>query len=553
MNGNGANGRTIRKQVGVWIRVSTEDQAQGDSPEHHEHRARSYAEAKDWEVVEVYHLEGVSGKNVADHAETKRMLADVASGRIEALIFSKLARLARNTKQLLEFADRFKEAGADLVSLQESIDTSTPAGRLFYTMIAAMAQWEREEIAERVAASIPVRAKLGKSLGGRAPFGYQWVDKKLIPHPDEAPIRVRVHELYREHRRKKTVARLMNEAGYRTRTGGLFSDTTVERMINDPTPKGLRRANYSQKPDGNKPWGYKPESEWIYSQVEPIMSAELWDECKAILDDLHASRKKTAKKTVHLFAGLLYCHCGKRMYVPHKSNKYLCRKCRNKMPVDDMEHVFIEQLKGFMLSPEEVEGYLREANATLVERERAVEATRAEIGRVDAQVDTLFDLHGKGEIPTEGFNHRYRPLYDRQKALGEELASLEASLDILKVDTLSSDYILAEGKTLADRWPKLNRDEKRRLVEDLVEEIVVGENEIDLKLLYFPSATSLEDAAKGQRNQRGEGMGATGDVELPGGSPSPNPSRREGSRHFAPRQTDQCRVVGPAGGEPTVR
>src|SRR5579862_8384109 len=119
---------TVKKPVGIWIRVSTEDQAQGDSPEHHEKRARCYAESKGWDVVEVYHLEGVSGKAVSGHGETERMLRDIKKGRITGLIFSKLARLARNTRELLDFADRFRDAEADLVSLQESIDTSTPAG-----------------------------------------------------------------------------------------------------------------------------------------------------------------------------------------------------------------------------------------------------------------------------------------------------------------------------------------------------------------------------------------------------------------------------------------
>ena len=486
-----------RKQVGIWIRVSTEDQAQGDSPEHHEHRARCYAESKDWEVVEVYHLEGVSGKNVEDPPEPRRMLKDITSGRITGLIFSKLARLARNTKHLLDFADRFKDVGADLISLQEAIDTSTPAGRLFYTMIAAMAQWEREEIAERVAASVPIRAKLGKPLGGQAPFGYQWKDGKLIPDPSEAPIRVRVHELYREHRRKKTVARLMNEAGYRTRKGGKFSDTTVDRMIKDPTPKGLRRANYTQNRNGSTAWEYKPESEWVYTQVEPILSAELWDACHAIDASQQTTRRKPAKKTAHLFAGLLYCHCGKRMYVPWQSRKYVCNACRNKMPIEDMEHIFIEQLKGFLLSPKEVEGYLKEADATRTEREATLAQQQNQLTQIGTQIDKLFDLYNDGQIPTEGFNARYQPLYDRQKALEKQVTEAQAALDILKVDTLSSNHMLLEGQNLADRWPRLNFDEKRQIVEDLIEDITVGEEEVAINLLYFPFP---QDTVKRQRN-----------------------------------------------------
>jgi len=107
----------LGKNVGIWIRVSTEDQAKGESPAHHLERAKAYAVSRGWTIKEVYDLAGVSGKSVKDHTEAKRMLADVKRGHVNGLIFSKLARLARNTKELLEFSDYFRDHNADLIRL----------------------------------------------------------------------------------------------------------------------------------------------------------------------------------------------------------------------------------------------------------------------------------------------------------------------------------------------------------------------------------------------------------------------------------------------------
>jgi site-specific DNA recombinase len=72
-----------KKRVAVWVRVSTHDQAQGDSPEHHLLRGKQYAALNDWSVVETYDLAGVSGKSVWENEECQRMLKDVKRGHIQ--------------------------------------------------------------------------------------------------------------------------------------------------------------------------------------------------------------------------------------------------------------------------------------------------------------------------------------------------------------------------------------------------------------------------------------------------------------------------------------
>ena len=488
----------IAKRVGIWIRVSTEDQVKGESPEHHEKRARFYAESKEWKVVEVYHLEAVSGKSVWDHPETQRMLGDVRNGRITGLIFSKLARLARNTRELLDFADMFQENHADLISLQESIDTSTPAGRLFYTMIAAMAQWEREEISSRVAASVPIRAKLGKPTGGAAPFGYQWLNRQLMPHPEEARIRKLVYELYREHGRRKTVARLLNEAGHRTRGGARFSDTTIERLITDPTAKGLRRANYTKSTGNGKQWELKPEEEWVLTPVEPIVSEDLWEECNAKLLASRNGRSRPGKRTVHLMSGFVFCSCGPKMYVPTGSKKYTCPKCRNKIPVDDLEIVFSEQLKGFFFSESEIARYLVEADATLGEKAQALQGLERDRKKLTSEMDKVYNLYINDKITPDGFAGRYSPLETRAKALDEEIPRHQAEIDFLKMQFLSSSEIVSEARNLYSRWSALAALEKRQIVETITERIVVADKEVAIHLQYLPSGNS----ANGQRNHR---------------------------------------------------
>ncbi|MDL2270032.1 recombinase family protein, partial [Desulfosarcina sp. OttesenSCG-928-G17] len=239
------------RRAGVWIRVSTDEQAKGESPENHLKRAQMYCELQGWELAEIYDLSGVSGKTVIDHAEAKRMLSDISTGHITGLIFSRLARLARNTRELLSIADIFKQHGAALVSISENIDTSTPAGQLMYTLLGALAEWERAEISARVSASVPVRAALGKPTGGMGPWGYKWEDttggKRLAVDPEAAEkIRAIFQACVANDGNVLRTARYLNEIGLRTRRGASFSGTRLKRILTDESYIGRRRANYTK-------------------------------------------------------------------------------------------------------------------------------------------------------------------------------------------------------------------------------------------------------------------------------------------------------------------
>jgi site-specific DNA recombinase len=489
------------KPIGIWIRVSTEDQAQGDSPLHHEMRAKSYAESRLWNVVEVYHLEGVSGKSVMDHPEAKRMMADVRRKRIAGLIFSKLARLARNTKELLEFSEYFREHGADLVSLQESIDTSTPHGRLFYTMIAAMAEWEREEIASRVAASVPIRARLGKQIAGAPPLGYRWHEKRLTVNPDEAPLRRLIYELFREHKRLRTVARLLNEAGYRGRKGKPFRDTTVEQLLTDPTAKGLRRANYTKMVKGKRV--LKPESEWIFVACPSIVSEELWEECNALLLKRKSSHKPVAKRAVYVFAGYVYCACGEKMYVRSNTPKYVCMACRTKIPMVDLDQVFQAQLREFTLSPEAIAAYLAQGSEAVTEKEDLLAALLRERERLAKEADKLYRLYQEDGLTVEGFRERHRPLEERLAGVETEIPRLQGEIDFLKIRSVMQDEIVGRTHDLAHEWLTMDTAQKRTVIEALVERITIGKDTVEIDLASLPPLSEI--VAKGPPSPRAGG------------------------------------------------
>lgn len=147
-------------RLAVYARVSTTDQR----PEIQLHALRGYASARGLEVAQEYVDHGISGAKSRRPA-LDQLLADARRRRFDVLAVTKLDRLARSVRHLTVLAGELEALGVDLVVLDQSIDTTTPSGRLLFHTLAAVAEFERDLIRERVSAGMAAARRRGSRLG----------------------------------------------------------------------------------------------------------------------------------------------------------------------------------------------------------------------------------------------------------------------------------------------------------------------------------------------------------------------------------------------------
>jgi site-specific DNA recombinase len=230
----------------------------------------------------------------------------------------------------------------------------------------------------------------------------------------------------------------------------------VDRLLRDPTAKGERRSNYTKSLGNKKHWKFKPQEDWVLTSVEAIVSEDIWVQCNAILDGRRETGKRITKKAVHLFAGVTFCTCGEKMYVPSNSPSLLIEKA----------------------------DLLR-----TLERDRQ---------KAKAEMDQTYRLYIDGNLSSEGFGIRNGPLEARLKQLDDQIPKLNGEIDFLKIQYLSSGQIVSEAKDLYSRWPHLEPAEKRSLIEAITDKIVIGKDEVAIDLSYVPPIPQI--VAKEQRN-----------------------------------------------------
>ncbi len=147
-------------RVAIYARVSTHEQQVATQllP------LRDYINSRGWRLVEEFVDEGISGAKEQRPALT-RLLDAVKRRRCDVVLVHRFDRFARSSRHLLNSLEEFRALGVDFVSLSEAIDTTTPAGKMVFSMVAAIAEFERSLIRERVMAGLHRARAQGKTLG----------------------------------------------------------------------------------------------------------------------------------------------------------------------------------------------------------------------------------------------------------------------------------------------------------------------------------------------------------------------------------------------------
>lgn len=149
-------------RVAIYARVSTANQGQDVNMQTRE--LRQFADARGWTVADAYVDAGVSGTKDS-RPELNRLMADAHERRFDVVCVWRFDRFARSVSHLLRALETFKALGIDFVSFSEHMDTSTPAGKMVFTVLGAVAELERSLIVERVRAGLRNARAKGKRLG----------------------------------------------------------------------------------------------------------------------------------------------------------------------------------------------------------------------------------------------------------------------------------------------------------------------------------------------------------------------------------------------------
>ena len=272
------------KRVALYIRVSTEEQARhGLSVAEQEKSLCDYAQKHKYSIVGVYRDEGISArKNLNKRKALQELMTAVKAGRVDIILFIKLDRWSRSTKDYYKIQEVLDNYGVDWIAIQEDYNTTTTNGKLMLNMKLAIAQNEADTTADRV--NFVKEGKLARREAiGRLPTGYKIENKKIVIDTPQAE---KVRAVFNYYAQVQSVARTMLYA----------------RSLGVPLSSVMGYRNMLTNT------GYIGTFYGIKNYAEPIISTVLFDKVQGLLTQKRRTGSPKQKNPrLYLFSGLIKC------------------------------------------------------------------------------------------------------------------------------------------------------------------------------------------------------------------------------------------------------
>jgi site-specific DNA recombinase len=482
----------VKKAV-IYARVSTEEQAnEGFSIQAQLSELYRQAELLNLEVIKEYIDEGVSGKSIVGRPEMKKLLADARQRKFDIVLVYKLDRVSRKLKDALEISDELEHNNVQLMSLQENFDTTTPMGKMVFQMISSFAELERNTIVGRVKMGMTERAKQGKWNGGLC-LGYSSINKQLVINEQEALIVKEVFNLAEQGLGLKAIARRINENGYKTKRGRLFSTNGIKQILDNPMYIGKIRFNQVENWNEKRRRGKNENFILADGEHEPIITQEQWDKVQNIRQK--RSVKPSRSLEPYILSGLLKCPiCGHGM-VPSRSKGaagqtyryYTCGQYHNKgkeacrpnsIRADKAEQHVFEELSRIVSHPSALKKIIAETNKqrshSMEPIQEEIKLLKSKINKIAGHIDKLMNALLDEELPQEIVKPKLVSSQEQKKQLEERLEALNTELteaDTSPIDYDSVQRLLGDFQLLLSR---VEPEEQKILLRSIIKDIQVS-------------------------------------------------------------------------------
>ena len=220
---------TQKSKVAIYSRVSTEEQAkEGLSVEAQIDKCKSFCQARDWEIFRIYKDAGFSAGSL-NRPALELLLRDAQEKKFDIILVYKIDRFSRKLKDLIMVLEDLKKRNINFTSVTEQIDTTSAMGEAFFQIIGVFAQLERGMVKERVELAFDRKIQLGEVLY-RAPFGYVYQNKKLVPDPENSGKLKEIFEMWGEGINYKEISKKLN-----------IHESTIYQIIKNPIYLGKIR------------------------------------------------------------------------------------------------------------------------------------------------------------------------------------------------------------------------------------------------------------------------------------------------------------------------